>query len=68
MDLTISAEDLARINKSNKAVEVLATLPANQRATLIEGFVAALQLSGNNLSDLKKRTVAFTWWTSGENE
>jgi hypothetical protein len=68
MELTISAEELARINKSNKAMEVLATLPANQRATLIEGFVAALQLSGNKLTDMKQRTVAFTWWTSGEDE
>ena len=62
------ADDLARIDKSNRAMEILATLPANQRTTVIEGFMAALQLSGNNLSDIRNRSVAFTWWDAGPEE
>jgi hypothetical protein len=63
METYTKAEDLLRISKSNKAMEVLATLPANQRTTILEGLVAAMQLSGNNLSDITKRNVSFGgWW------
>ena len=68
MEVTMHADDLARIDKSNRAMEILAALPASQRTTLIEGFVAALQLTGNNLSDIKRRSVAFTWWDAGADE
>ena len=68
MDVSMHADDLARIDKSNRAMEILAALPANQRTTLIEGFMAALQLSGNNLSDIRKRSVAFTWWDASPEE
>jgi hypothetical protein len=68
MELNLNAGDLARIDKSNRAMEILAALPATQRTTLIEGFVAALQLSGNNLSEIKKHSVAFTWWDASPEE
>ena len=64
MESTISAEDLVRIDKSTRAMEILAALPANQRSTLVEGFVAAMQLSAKNLAEIKNRSVAFTWWSS----
>jgi hypothetical protein len=63
METYTKAEDLLRIAKSNKAMEVLATLPANQRTTIIEGLVAAMQLSVQDLSDITKRNVSFGgWW------
>jgi hypothetical protein len=68
METSISAEDLARIDKSNRAMEILAALPANQRTTLIEGLVAAMHLSAGTLSDIRKRTVAFSWWSERPEE
>lgn len=66
METYTNAEDLIRIEKSNKAIEALGTLPANQRTTIIEGLMAAMQLTGKDLSDIKKRTAAFSWWESQE--
>ena len=63
METYTKAEDMLRIARSNKAMEVLATLPANQRTTIIEGLVAAMQLSAKDLSDITKRNVSFGgWW------
>ncbi len=66
METSMHAEDLVRIQKSNMAMEVLCTLPANQRTTIIEGLVAAMQLSGQDLADIKRRTLAFGWWETQE--
>jgi hypothetical protein len=66
MEKILSAEDLVRIDKSNRAIELLATLPADQRSTLIEGIAAAMQLSENQLADIRKRAVAFSWWSDAE--
>jgi flagellar motor switch protein FliG len=68
MEQILSADDMVRIHKSNKALEVLATLPADQRTSLIEGIVAALQLSEDQVADIKKRTMAFAWWTDATDE
>jgi hypothetical protein len=68
METSISAEELARIDKSNRAMEILAAMPANQRTTLIEGLVAAMHLSNGKLNDIRKRTVAFSWWSEGTDE
>jgi hypothetical protein len=68
METSISAEDLARIDKSNRAMEILAALPANQRTTLIEGLVSAMHLSKGTLTDIRNRSVAFSWWSDGPDE
>jgi hypothetical protein len=62
METYTNADDLLRIEKSNRAIEVLGALPASQRKTIIEGLIAAMQLTGADLSEIKKRTVAFNWW------
>ena len=68
MEKILSAEDIVRIDKSNRAMALLATLPADQRSTLIHGIAAAMQLSGTQLADIKQRTVAFAWWSDSPDE
>lgn len=62
METLTNAEDLLRIEKSNKAIQVLSALPLDQRTTIVAGLVAAMQLSGKDLEEIKKRTVAFNWF------
>lgn len=57
-----NSEELQRIEKSNRAFEILATLPLNQRTVLIEGIVATLHLSDPDRNGTKRAVAAWDWW------
>ncbi len=62
METLTNAEDLIRIEKSNKAIQVHSALPLDQRTAIVAGLVAAMQLSGKDLEDIKKRVASFSWF------